>query len=296
MRNWILNPTARVTLEPKPALLVEAAQSTILEPLDAADRVEGLYHLATLAPDELDALVKRGLSQGDPTIQALIDSHVVVEATEAPVAERGSRETAFALDNFRAMQAAAYAARPRARDAVTMIDNVLPEDTRFSIDVWSRGLPYRRIDVDRPDAPDLHWIHALMPCSIQVRAAPFLRILDTVVRGQVPWSLRIMRAYLYAGQGSDVYRTHTDSEEPQDVTAIYYPARWRDHWGGELIFYDDGEPRWAVAPRGNRLVVFHGSRPHRISPVGIAAEAARCSLVLRYGADLTAEDRDDARD
>lgn len=284
MKKWTLNSTARIVLDHEPAF-VFGCDGPSREPLHDEGRIEGLYQLASLVPDALDDFVDRAIADENPAVHMLIETGLIVPWDTA-MPRLTPRDAAFALAEFVEMRTIAEAAKPQVRDVVTIFDDILPEAVRYSIDVWSRGLAYRRVDIDRPDARDLHWIHALLPCENHVRALPFLRIFDDIVRRHNTKPLRVMRAYLYAGQASDTYRTHADSEDPDDITAIYYPARWQDHWGGELIFYDDGEPRWAVTPRGNRLILFSGARPHRVAPVGIAAEVARCSLVLRYGPSL----------
>lgn len=282
MSQWTINPTARFELDCGPVLVIGTTDGAIRERLDDLGRIEGLYRLASLSSDALNALVERALANNDLAVLALIETGLLVaqsEETPRPLLPH----SAFVLDAFAKIHAFALAKKPGLRDVVTIFDEVLPEPMRYSIDVWSRGIPYSRLDIDHSDAADLHWIHILRPCAQHVQALPFLRTLDDLVRRNSAKPLRIMRAYLYAGQSSDIYHTHADSAEPDDVTAIYYPARWQDHWGGDLIFYDGDEPRWAVAPRANRLIVFQGARRHRIAPIAITATVARCSLVLRYG-------------
>lgn len=282
MSKWTLNPTARIELAFGPSLAIGPAECATHERLDDSGRIEGLYRLASLASDALNAFVERALANDDLAVRTLIETGLLVAQAEGTLRPLSS-DSAFVLDAFAGMHEFALAKEPRLRDGVTIFDEVLPEPMRYSIDVWSRRIAYNRLDIDHSDAADLHWIHVLSPCAQHVQALPFLRALDSLIRLHMGEQLRIMRSYLYAGQFNDIYHTHADSAQSDDVTAIYYPPRWEDHWGGDLIFYDGGEPRWAIAPRGNSLIVFQGARRHRISPVSIAAKASRCSLVLRYG-------------
>lgn len=283
MSQWKLNPTARIEMDFGPILAIGTAECVIRERLDDSGRIEGLYRLASLASDALNAFVERALANDDLAVRTLIEIGLLVPQAKGTL-RPFPPNFAFALDAFAAMHKFALSTKPSLRDGVTVFDEVLPEPMRYSIDVWSRRIAYSRLDIDHSDASDLHWIHVLSPSAQHVQALPFLRTLDSLVRRQIGCRLHIMRSYLYAGQPGDIYHTHADSTESDDVTAIYYPVRWEDHWGGDLVFYDGDEPRWAVAPRGNRLIVFQGARRHRISPISIAANTSRCSLVLRYGA------------
>jgi Rps23 Pro-64 3,4-dihydroxylase Tpa1-like proline 4-hydroxylase len=111
-----------------------------------------------------------------------------------------------------------------------------------------------------------------------------MRVIDEKVRSVVDLTGKVvLRAHAYAGTPVDVYHAHEDTKNQTDITAIYYPVWWEDRFGGELLFYDQGEPRWAVAVRTGRLIIFRGSVRHRVAPVSSAASKARCSLVIRYG-------------
>ena len=282
MSQWKINPTAHIELDFGPVLIIGTTKGAARIQIRDAERIEGLYRLASLKSGPLGAFVEQSLADNDPSVCALIDAGLLLSDSEVTLSPCLSN-AAFALDTFAGMHEFALSKKSCVRDVVTVIDEVLPESMRYSINVWSRSLAYSRLDIDHSDAIDLHWSHTLSPCVQHVKATPFLRTFDALVRRNYPKKLTIMRTYVYAGQSNDTYHTHADSNESDDVTAIYYPARWEDHWGGDLVFYDDDEPRWAVAPRCNRLILFHGVHRHRIAPIAIAARAARCSIVLRYG-------------
>ena len=283
MDAYRISRLARVSAEADLHLQIGDYAAAHVELIISATQLDGLYTLAELSEEDLDALVRERLDQGDAALSALVESAVLGRGPHTE--DTDPLGYAFALSRWLELKRCAERAPVRRRDAVAMIDALFPEPARHSIDAWSRTLPYRRIDIDTPDARDLHWIFTMTPATHYVRATPFLRAIDDAVRGLAgDDGLTLMRAYIYAGGSADIYRAHRDSDVEADLTAIYYPMKWDDHFGGELLFYDQGEPRWAVAPRANRLIVFNGAREHRIGAISASADRSRCSIVLRYGA------------
>ena len=53
---------------------------------------------------------------------------------------------------------------------------------------------------------------------------------------------------------------HTDSENPNSKTILFYPSDWKEEYGGTTEFQESGEK---VEYRKNRLLVFDGTKPHR---------------------------------
>lgn len=280
MAPWAINPTARIALDPLAMLITDSDGMEHRQSIGTVTGVDAMFSLAEMSGGVLDSFVREALASNDPAVRVLVENRLLTN-TQIPITT--AREEAFRLGGFRAMEDAASRCVCRMRDGIQIRDGVLPDEVRYSVDVWARCLPYRRLDVDHPEAKHLHWIHTLSSSTADVRAIPFLRTLDNIVRRSVDYPLQIFRAYVYSGEPSDVYHAHSDSKYPADVTAVYYPSRWEDSWGGELLFYDDGEPRWAVLPTSNRLIIFRGIQPHRIGAISGSAESARCSVVLRYG-------------
>ena len=46
---------------------------------------------------------------------------------------------------------------------------------------------------------------------------------------------------------------------------FYLNDEWDANWGGELVVYENGEPKNTVMPKRNRLAVINGSY-HKVSP------------------------------
>ena len=77
---------------------------------------------------------------------------------------------------------------------------------------------------------------------------------------------------------------HTDSQDPNAYTIIYYPAeRWSPNWGGETIFYNKEETDLvgAVYPKPGRLLMFSGVVPHRAGGVSRICPTLRITLMFK---------------
>ncbi|MDP9572178.1 UNVERIFIED_ORG: hypothetical protein J2W66_002663 [Agrobacterium larrymoorei] len=276
-----INPLATVIADHHLSLRIQADTEVHIEPIITETQMDGLFHLAALSQAELNSAVQELSLQGGELLSSLSGLLLKEQLSILP----DFLSQAFMIANWRMIKHHSDHSEVRRRDEIFIIDEALPEVTRSSIELWAKMLPYRRRDIDKPDASYLHWIYTMLPAVSYVRSVPFLRALDDKVREIITGvALNIFRAYVYSGSSADIYRSHQDSKLSSDLTAIYYPAAWEDHYGGELLFYDHGEPRWAVAPRPNRLIVFHGSREHRVAPISHSSDYSRISIVLRYSA------------
>lgn len=99
---------------------------------------------------------------------------------------------------------------------------------------------------------------------------------------------RLVRCYSNAmAYGMDGY-VHTDSRDPNNYTAVYYPhARWSPNWGGETIFYNQQENRvtGCFFPRPNSIVLFDGRIPHRANGVTRSYTGVRITLMFKMTKD-----------
>lgn len=80
---------------------------------------------------------------------------------------------------------------------------------------------------------------------------------------------------------------HTDSNEADHFTAIYYPnLTWSPNWAGETVFFNaDGTDIIASAyPKPNRLVVFPGRIPHVARAVSRTCPELRVTLMFKTAA------------
>ena len=262
-----------------------------MELINSPTLIEGLYKLAASKPDDLDRLVGRQELHDQGVTQTMRFANLLVSADDEQI-DSDPSAYAFSLKCWKDMQLSVAKATTRYRDGLHIIDHILPEEARSSIEIWARTLPYRRIDIDKPYSPHLHRVFTMSPPLDHVRSVPFLRAIDEKVHASFSdSSLIVFRAYVYDSSSTDIFSVHSDSTIPSDITAIYFPALWQDELGGELLFYDGGEPRWVVAPRANRLVIFQGMREHRVAPISHVGNFSRYSIVLRYSAVAIEEER-----
>jgi SM-20-related protein len=77
---------------------------------------------------------------------------------------------------------------------------------------------------------------------------------------------------------------HQDSNDPDHLTAIYYPhPTWSPDLAGETIFYSDSrdEVSAAVYPKPNRLLIFSGTIPHAARAMSSQASDLRITLMFK---------------
>jgi SM-20-related protein len=128
-----------------------------------------------------------------------------------------------------------------------------------------RTLPYVRKEKSRPGVPGLAAVSDI--AAERIGSDPFLRGLRQTVERLFPDErFSDHRAYVNCSVYGDGYYTHRDcaTHEPH-VTALYYAnMEWQPDWGGETIYYDDGEDaEIVVMPRPGRLVIARGAILHR---------------------------------
>ena len=80
---------------------------------------------------------------------------------------------------------------------------------------------------------------------------------------------------------SDSHWPHTHSET---VVLYYLNMEWQDGWGGETLFYDEGNKEIIYGSKftPNRVVVFDGNIPHNIKHQNRIADKYRMSLSIFF--------------
>lgn len=95
---------------------------------------------------------------------------------------------------------------------------------------------------------------------------------------------RLIRCYAngypYGSDGT----VHTDTQQPNTFTTIYYPHYgWDPNWGGETVFfnYDKTDTIGCVYPKPNRMVIFDGRIPHVGRGVSRSCPLMRVTLMFK---------------
>jgi hypothetical protein len=128
-----------------------------------------------------------------------------------------------------------------------------------------RTLHYVRKEKSRPGVPGLAAVSDIPAERIAVD--PFLCGLRQTVERLFPdEQFADQRAYVNRSVYGDGYYVHRDcAPHERHVTALYYAnLEWQPDWGGETIYYNDGEDaELAITPRPGRLVIARGAVLHR---------------------------------
>jgi len=122
-----------------------------------------------------------------------------------------------------------------------------------------------------------------------LRAAPinelWLLLSKTILTGHIP--IRVYaNGHTYGVEGY----IHTDSDDPDHFTTIYYShGVWDSNWAGETVFFSDesGDITQAVVPKPGRVIMFRSSIPHAARSVSRECPELRISLVIKTRLALT---------
>jgi SM-20-related protein len=166
-----------------------------------------------------------------------------------------------------------------------VLDHVLDAPAARKIHRYFKGLPVTLSDSDRPDTAHVkHLKHDFSEDEWQ--GNPALALLSGLARTFLDQHRlscgEIYRIYANFNLHGDFQFAHEDGA---GWTALaFINSRWGEDWGGELIFYPDGNSAYAycVAPRPGRMVVFDGMLRHRGGAPSKLYLEARISLAIKF--------------
>ena len=94
----------------------------------------------------------------------------------------------------------------------------------------------------------------------------------------------LFRSYINMSHYGDLEYPHRDCHpNGNDITILYYVnITWDYQWGGETMFYENGDTRLAVLPTPGRFLIFPGSIEHIGTIPTRACNKSRFSLALKY--------------
>lgn len=175
--------------------------------------------------------------------------------------------------------------RPVGDRQVHLIDGAFDEAFVMTCNAWLDRAAYHRADYDHETARD--YLHFKLEIQQNELAAnPVTRMLETVVRREVEavygdLEPELQRVHVNLAPYGDHFTAHIDSA--QGVTAIYFANReWRDEWHGETLFYAEGEPVAAVAPRPGRLALLPADMVHRVGAPSRLFAGARLTVAFKF--------------
>lgn len=171
---------------------------------------------------------------------------------------------------------------------VHVIDGLFGRDEVEQIFEHVRSRPYvlfnyrYRAALDGLEADDWQWIHAIDAPGIELQHpfAPLIAAAEEVHGG----ALGFRRAHVNCHAYGDHRHPHIDMPPAgaRGITALYFVnPRWDVDWGGELVFFEAGEPSIAIHPAPGRLVVFDGTLLHRGGVPARDAGQRRYTLAIK---------------
>ena len=171
---------------------------------------------------------------------------------------------------------------------VHVIDGLFPADLIRLVYEGLRDLPFVRTEYDTEQSRDVLHLNFEFDLEALLANPVFCLLRDGIAaRTRELFPVRLLtlkRVHCNNHPYGDMQFSHTDLVP--GVTSLYFAnAEWPDEWQGETIFYDrSGEPRYAVAPRPGRVVIFPGDLLHRGGVPSRACKVARLSLAFKFAA------------
>ena len=284
-----VNPSLYIHCDSLLYLCVE--EEGIAEPILESKQAHVLYALTEMKDFtyvEASEKLHLSLRKSKSLLNTLVSHSVIVQANTLDV--EGKKNSAFRLTSLKKMLSGKpHVTHRQLQDSnhtglCTIIDNFFCPWVNESVHKWLLKLAFRKMDVDNPDTIEhKHWVFYLSPPSLHIDTLPFLRFINQhILKNYDLEDCYLTRSHIYAGSFEDVYFPHRDSESSSAITVIYYPSPWLEEWGGELLFYQDGEVKEAIGLKSGRLVIFPGCLTHRIGAISAVAKLPRYSIVLRY--------------
>jgi len=166
-----------------------------------------------------------------------------------------------------------------------VIDDLAPPEATLRAHTLCASLPFTRVRYGyraaaaEPLSFGHQWVHALTEDERPL--FPMAAIEATVQQLMGP--SRFGRAHLNCILPADPRYPHLDSTTDDVIVAVWFVnATWPEAWAGELIFWEGGEARHAVAPRPGRLVVFRGDLVHRGGVPNANCPEPRYALAVKF--------------
>jgi SM-20-related protein len=162
---------------------------------------------------------------------------------------------------------------------IFILDGLFERDAMASAFTFLRRSPYRLDDYDSAAATHIvHW-KAEFPVAL-AEGTPVFRDCIRITREMDP-SLALDRVHANLEMYGDMLFPHQDLKG--GVTSLYYANPvWEEHWQGETVFYDAGEPVHTVVPKPGRLVVFDADILHRVGAPSRECYAPRITVAFKF--------------
>lgn len=106
-------------------------------------------------------------------------------------------------------------------------------------------------------------------------------LLNTLMQAE-PYKLSQVSVNMY--QYGDMAWPHRDCDgSGTDITLLYFiNTSWKHAWGGELLFYEQQDTRFAVLPAAGRFILFSGAVEHLDSIPSRICTTPKLTLTMKY--------------
>jgi SM-20-related protein len=176
---------------------------------------------------------------------------------------------------------------------IKILDNVISKSTLGQCNVWLEKANWTYGWHSDPNVPYGHWNVDITKTTMHnptdvTKKLPkeFKDVWDKLNVEYFKGQGLLTRCYANRHTfGTEGY-IHTDSQRKEDHTVIVYlNEEWDYGWGGETMFYENGEVLKGVTPRFGRMVVFPGYIEHCAKGLSRICSKVRTTLMFKVTVD-----------
>jgi len=163
---------------------------------------------------------------------------------------------------------------------VLVFDDLFAKRTQRLIYEHLRGAHFHWGALDSDAAAHAHAVRWRRNIDLAASRLPFFSDVAELVHKLAPGFV-LDRVYANFNLYGEVHYPHVDAAH--GATVLYCANLvWNADWQGETLFYERGEPMYAVLPRPGRLIVFDASLRHRGSPPARDCFEPRINVAFKF--------------
>ena len=172
---------------------------------------------------------------------------------------------------------------------VLVFDDLFAKRTQRLIYEHLRGSYFHWGALDSHAAAHAHAVRWRRNIDLAASKLPFFSDVAELVHELAPGFV-LDRVYANFNLYGEAHYPHADAAH--GATALYCANLvWNADWQGETLFYERGEPMYAVVPRPGRLIVFDANLRHRGSPPARDCFEPRINIAFKFQRTRTSKTR-----
>jgi hypothetical protein len=172
---------------------------------------------------------------------------------------------------------------------IFVLDDVLEPEAAADVHDYLRTIPVSLTDSDRPDTDEFKHFKHDFAYPGEACTEPFAQALIDLARdflgSQGIRTGELDRVYLNVNLFGDFQFGHVDGD---GWTALLFAnARWGEDWGGEIIFYPEGQDAfcYAIYPKPGRMLLFDSTLYHRGGVPSKFFHGPRMTVAIKFSKD-----------